>query len=102
MQEVREGRGDEGRVDIIFGVVGLLLAGHGAYKEGYLGKPTSVDAYVLAEQTRTPQQLELPFEPAAEVGPRQPELPFGEPVRARSSSAGAEEPFTTTRWIFNE
>jgi RHS repeat-associated protein len=95
VQEVREGRGDEGRVDIIFGVVGLLLAGHGAYKEGYLGKPTSVDAYVLAEQTRTPQQLELPFEPAAEVGPRQPELPFGEPVRARSSSAGAEEPIAT-------
>ena len=34
--------------------------------------------------------MELPFEPRANVGPRQPELPFGEAVRGPSRAAVPE------------
>jgi len=96
VQQVQRGETNAGAVDIAFGFVGLLGSGYGAYKGGYLGgRPGGTNPYALAELARTPQQLELPFEPVAKVGPAQPELPFAESLRAQTGQVAASESLAT-------
>ncbi|HEV8187414.1 MAG TPA: Ig-like domain-containing protein [Pyrinomonadaceae bacterium] len=83
-ENISEGHTYTGAVDIGFGVVGVFF-GARSLRAGRPGvtEVTPTESAALVKPTRA-GQMELPFEPRANVGPRQPELPFGESVRGQS------------------
>lgn len=90
VQNYKAGRPYTARVDIIVGLLGLGLSGYGAYKGGYFGGRGINEPYLTSESAPGLELIKSPYEPPANVGPGQPELPFEEPVLARPNGEFAE------------